>query len=208
METDTNTMPGHVIVLPQSWQADFFDDGSAGVELAALPDSRSIGNGETKHGKYTGAELERRIELRDRVVRMLAEGVGIRRIAWLLRREGIAIGEHSILALRDRRGDLVATEKKQLSQQVGRITKLMADSIEERLVTGEMVPTSVDLAVMIDKKATLDGDATLVIEHKHSFSGGVEDFKRRLEEMKRAKVIDMAGDAQSSEMSENPNKKA
>lgn len=179
-------------------QQDFFDDGSFGVELAAMPEKPS----ESRHGKYTGEELERRVIVRDRVVKALAEGVGIRKLARQLRSEGIQIGEHSIMALRDRRPDLVATEKKQLSQQLGQITKLMADSIRERLVNGTMKPTPVDLAVMIDKRAVLDGDATLVIEHKHSFQGGVDDFKRRLEEMKRAKVTPI--DLQSTETESKP----
>lgn len=182
-------------------QRDFFDE-SFGVELAALD------NPETRHGKYTGEQLEARVAVRDMVVKLLAEGVGIRRIAALMRKQGVAIGEHSIMALRDRRADLVATEKKQLSQQLGRISKLMADSIEERLVDGKMKPSSVDLAVMIDKKMAVDGEASLVIEHKHTIEASADAFIRKLEEMKRAKVlpvVDLASqDSQSSDNTKKP----
>lgn len=168
-------------------QADFFDDGQFGVELATLDKPAK---------RYTGEQLEARTAVRDAVVRLLAEGVGILRIARMMRAQGVAIGEHSIMALRDRRPDLVAIEKKQLSQQLGRISKLMADSIEERLVTGKMKPSSVDLAVMIDKKAGVDGDAQMVIEHRHTVDASADAFVRKLEAMKRAKVIELPADSQ------------
>lgn len=174
-------------------QGDFFDDGQFGVELATLDSP------ETRHGKHSGAELERRVAVRDAVVRLLAEGVGILRIARLMRQQGVPIGEHSILALRDRRPDLVAMEKKQLSTQLGRISKLMADSLEDRLVAGTLKPGSVDLAVIMDKKAMLDGDASLVIEHRHVIEPAHEGFLRRLEEMKRAKAELVAVDSESNE---------
>lgn len=169
-------------------QGEFFDDGQFGVELANLEKA------ETK--RYTGEQLEARTAVRDAVVRLLAEGVGILRIARMMRGQGIQIGEHSIMALRDRRADLVAIEKKQLSQQLGRISKLMADSIEERLVAGKMKPTPVDLAVVIDKKAAVDGDAQMVIEHRHTVDSSADAFVRRLEAMRRARVaqvIDLPG---------------
>jgi hypothetical protein len=164
-------------------QADFFDDASFGIELANLDKP------ETKHGKYTGAELDARVVVRDRVVRLLAEGMGIRRMAKMLRAEGVKIGEHSILALRERRPDLVATEKKQLSQQLGRITKLMGDQIEERLIDGSMKATPIDMAVMVDKKAAVDGEAGLVIEHRFTVDASADAFAKKLEEMRRAKVV-------------------
>jgi hypothetical protein len=167
-------------------QPDFFDDGSLGVELATMdkPDA-------TRHGKYTGEQLEARTILCQRVCRLLAEGMGIRLMAKKLRAEGFQIGERSIMALRDRRPDLVATEKKQLSQQIGRIQKLMADSIETRLLDGTMKPTSVDLAILIDKKQALDGEAGLIIEHRLTMDTSPDAFAKRLEAMKRAKVVDV-----------------
>lgn len=171
-------------------QPDFFDDGSFGVELANLDKP------ETRHGQYTGAALEKRLVVCKRVCELLAEDMGVRLIAKKLRAEGVEIGERSILALRRRRPDLVATEKKRLSEQLGGITKLMADSIEARLLDGSMKPTSVDLAILIDKKSALDGEAGLVIEHRITLPSA-EDFTKRLEEMKRAKVT-LVQDTQSA----------
>ena len=165
---------------PEAIQPDFFDDGSEGVELATIDKPEAA-------KRYTGEQLEARTFLRDIVVRLLAEGVGIRLIAMSLRQRGYRIGERSIMALRDRRPELVAVEKKQLSTQLGRIGKLMADSIETRLVEGTMKPTSVDLAIVIDKKTGLDGEANLVIEHRHTHASA-DDFIAKLEAMKRAKV--------------------
>jgi hypothetical protein len=166
-------------------QPDFFDNGEFGWELAALDKP------ETRHGKYTGAQLEERIAVRDAVVRMLAEGCGIRRIARQMRESGVKIGERSIMAFAERRPDLVATEKKRLGQQLSRITKLMADSIEDRLINGTMKPNPVDLAIIIDKKASVDGEANLVIEHRFTMDASADAFAKRLAEMKKAKVSEV-----------------
>ena len=78
-------------------QGDFFDDGLLGIELATLDKPAK---------RYTGEELEKRTVIRDTVCRLLAEGVGIMRIAKMMRAQNIEIGERSIMALRDRRPDL------------------------------------------------------------------------------------------------------
>jgi hypothetical protein len=172
--------------VQQLAQRDFFDDGSFGVELATLPEAEH----QTRHGKYTGAELEKRVVVRDMVVRGLAEGLGVKLICKRLRDAGIEIGERSVMALRDRRPELVAAEKKQLSQQLGRILKLSADKYEDALVRDAVPAGQIPVAfgIFADKKAQIDGDAGLIIEHKHTFGGTVEDFAKRIEEMKRAKV--------------------
>lgn len=172
-------------------QGDFFDDGMVGIELARL-DEAPIAK------RYTGEKLEQRVAVRDAVCRMLAEGMGILLIAKSLRQQGIEIGERSIMALRDRRPDLVAIEKKQLSTQLGRISKLMADSIETRLINGTMKPGSIDLAVMVDKKMALDGDASMVIEHRHTVGASADGFLARLEQMKRAKATTLPIDSEST----------
>jgi hypothetical protein len=163
-------------------QPDFFDDGSFGVELANLDKP------ETRHGQYTGEGLERRQVLCKRVLELLAQDMGVKLIATKLRAEGFEIGERSILALRRRRPELVAAEKKRLSEQLGGIAKLMADSIETRLLDGTMKPTSVDLAIIIDKKGALDGEAGLVIEHRFTVDASAAAFTKKLDEMRRAKV--------------------
>jgi hypothetical protein len=174
-------------------QPDFFDDGELGVELAALD------HPQTRHGKYSGEQLEGRLAVRDAVVKLLAEGVGIRRIARKMREAGVQIGEHSIFALRDRRPDLVATEKKLLSQQLGRIGKLMADNMEERLINNTWSPSSVDLGILLDKRAMLDGEASMIIEHRLTIDVSPDAFARRIEQMKKAKAVDCESSADGVE---------
>lgn len=181
-------------------QTDLFDNGSEGVELAAL-DEPAVSK------RYTGEKLDARLVVRDTVARMLAEGMGILLIARTLRNQGVKIGERSIMAFRDRRPDLVAIQKKQLSQQLGRITTLMADSIEQRLLDGKMKPGSIDLAVMVDKKMALDGDVGLVIEHRHTVGQSADGFLAKLEAMKRAKLTALPGDSQSPVIDVEPQQK-
>lgn len=176
-------------------QRDFFDDGSFGMELAAIDKP-----GDTRHGKYTGEQLARNVELRDKVVTAHVQGVGVRRMVKEFRAQGYAIGENSVLALLANCPALVATEKKRLSTALGGIIILMTDSLRERLIAGTMKPSSVDVAIMIDKRANVDGEAGLVIEHRITLPSA-EDFTKRLEEMKRAKVT-LVQDAQSTENDE------
>lgn len=178
-------------------QPDFFDDGSLGVELASLDKP------ETKHGKYTGEELAKRTELRDAVIKLHVQGVGVRRMARELRASGIKIGETSILKMLRLVPDLVATEKKRVSDTLGSIITLMTDSIKERLIDGSMKPSSVDVAIMIDKKAGIDGEAGLIVEHRITLPSA-EDFTKRLEEMKRAKVIGEPIDCEATAIPEKP----
>ena len=163
-------------------QADFFDDGALGLELAALnkPD--------TRHGKYTGEQLARNVELRDKVISAHVQGVGVRRMVKELRAAGYHIGENSVLALIGNAPELVATEKKRVSGALGGIITLMTDSIKERLIDGSMKPSSVDVAIMIDKKSALDGEAGLVIEHRFTVDASADAFTKKLEDMRRAKV--------------------
>lgn len=183
-------------------QADFFDDGSFGAELAELGKP-----GGTRHGKYTGEQLARNIELRDTVIAWHVQGVGVRRMVRELRGAGFRIGENSVLALLRAAPELVATEKKRVSGALGTLITLMHESIKERLLNGTMKPTSVDLAIIIDKKAAIDGEAGLVIEHRHTFDASPEAFAKKLEEMKRAKVLDLAVESQSTAIEEKPEQK-
>lgn len=128
--------------------------------------------------RYTAATLERNVAKRDFILRCLAEGHGLLRIA-----NAAGVSHHLVSALRDSRPDLVAIEKKQLSGQFGRIIRLAADKLEDALSKG-MVPAGqipVLIGIVQDKRAQLDGDAGLVIEHRHTVQGSVEGFRARLQ---------------------------
>jgi len=136
--------------------------------------------------QYTAVSLARDTAKRDAICRALAEGHGLLRIA-----RAFGVSHHLVSALRDARPDLVAIEKKQLSGQIGRILKMSADRYEEALAAGA-VPVGqipVSFGIFSDKKASLDGDPSLVIEHRHTVQGGsVADFEAKLASMKRAAV--------------------
>lgn len=138
--------------------------------------------------RFTAEHLEANIAKRDAVIRALAEGVGIIRIA-----RAFGVSEHTVMALRDRRPELVAMEKKQLSGQLSRILRLSAERYEEGLLAGKVAPAQIPVGfgIFADKKAMLDGEASLVIEHRIT-APSAEDFARKLEEMKRAKAATAA----------------
>lgn len=176
-------------------QGDFFDDGQVGIELAQL--------GQPGAKVYTAEKLNERVGVRDLICRLLADGVGILRIAKLLRSQGIPIGEHSIMALRDRRPDLVAIEKRQLSAGLGSALKLMLETYTDALVQKRVPATQIPIAfgIFADKKAMIDGDAGMIVEHRHTVAQTADGFAQRLEALKRAKVTDVKtvpGDSEST----------
>jgi hypothetical protein len=179
--------------FPEEWaQADFFDDGLIGIELAELEKPGSK--------RYTAHALDQRVAVRDVICRLLADGVGILRIAKMLREQGIPIGEHSIMALRDRRPDLVAIEKKQLSQELGSVLKLSLETYKDALVKKLVPATQIPIAfgIFADKKAMIDGDAGMIVEHRHTVVQSADGFKQRLDALKSAKVIEATGDSEST----------
>jgi hypothetical protein len=137
--------------------------------------------------QYTAASLERDAAKREAICRALAEGHGLLRIA-----RAFGVSHHLVSALRDSRPDLVAIEKKQLSGQIGRILKMSADRYEEALAAGA-VPVGqipVSFGIFSDKKGMLDGDPGMIVEHRHTLSGGsAGEFAAKLDAMKRARGV-------------------
>jgi hypothetical protein len=127
--------------------------------------------------RYTAASLEKCVAKRDAIINALAQGHGLLRIA-----DAFGVSHHLVSAIRDSRPDLVAIEKKQLSGQIGRILKLSADRFEEALAN-KTVPVGqipVAFGIFSDKKAQLDGDPGLVIEHRHRIEASASGFMARL----------------------------
>ena len=148
---------------------------------------------------YTAASLERDTAKREAICRALAEGHGLLRIA-----KAFGVSHHLVSALRDARPDLVAIEKKQLSGQIGRILKMTADRYEEALAAGAVPVGQIPVAfgIFSDKKSAIDGDPSLVIEHRHTIAGGtVQDFEARLAAMKR--VAASCGNGEKCQQKEN-----
>lgn len=166
---DEDSEPDDVVEPPA--QPEFW---RVGRELVTVEDDAAT-------GKFSGLVIEKNRERVKQICRALAERIGVHRIA-----KAYGVSVHTVLGIRDRNPELIATEKKDVSLQLGRISRLMADNIEQRLEEGTWKPGSVDLAIMLDKKAMVDGDPGLVIEHRHTVQGGsVAEFEAKLAEMKR-----------------------
>ena len=170
---------------PELWQI--------GRELVTVED-------DAKSGKFSGVIIEKNRERVRQICRALAERIGVHRIA-----KAYGVSVHTVLGIRDRNAELIATEKKDVSLQLGRISKLMADNIEQRLEEGTFKPGSVDLAIILDKKSVADGDPSMIVEHRHTIQGSsAVDFAAKLDAMKRAKgVVTSCGTDDKPQQKEN-----
>ena len=65
--------------------------------------------------------------------------------------------------------------KQRLSHKLGLVLELGADDLVERLQSGKFKPTPIDLAVLVDKKLLLDGEATQRIEERVHVDVRIED---------------------------------
>lgn len=111
--------------------------------------------------RFTAESLQRNRAKRDAIIRALAEGQGLLRIA-----RAFGVSHHTVAALRDSRPDLVAIEKEQLSRNLGRVMSVCLERFEEGVVDGKVHPGQlpVGFGILADKKALLDGEATIRVE--------------------------------------------
>jgi hypothetical protein len=139
-------------------------------------------------GCCSGVILEKRTALIQSVVQALADGFGVQRIA-----AAYDISVYSVLGIRDRHPDLIAIEKKQLSNRLGRIVRLATERLEEALIKGEITPGQLPVlgAIMIDKKLLIDGEATSRIEHSSRREVTKEDVDRALQQLRQADVVEV-----------------
>ena len=139
--------------------------------------------------RYTAASLDANLAKREAICRALAEGHGLLRIA-----RAFGVSHHLVSTLRDTRPELVAIEKQQLSKQLSRILKMTADRYEEALEKG-MIPARdlpIPFGIFADKKAALDGDASMIVEHRHRVEVGAAGY---LERLKAAAAVDVESTA-------------
>lgn len=136
-----------------------------------------------RRGVFSGKIIDRNISKRDAIVRALAEGIGVNRIA-----KAFSVSVHTVMALRDRHPDLIAAEKQALSRQFGRLLKLSADRYEEALINDEVSPSQLPVAmgILSDKKALLDGDPTLRVDHGKRNEVTADDVREYLARLKSA----------------------
>ncbi len=167
-------------------QAELFERGA---ELLTVDDDARL-------GRYSGVIVDRNRERRDQIIRCLAEGVGVNRVA-----KAFGASIQTVLAIRQRHAGLITAEKKDASLQIGRIVRLGLDRFEEALVKNEISPGQLPVAmgILLDKKAMLDGDATMVVRIEREEVPSVEDLTARLEAMKRVKTPLLDCDSGSSD---------
>jgi hypothetical protein len=94
------------------------------------------------------------------------------------------VSHHTVKAIREREPELVATEKRRLSATLGHAARLCAESLIDDLQDGKVPANvkSISLGILLDKKAMLDGEPTLRVEHVRNEDLTIE---RVLAEMKR-----------------------
>lgn len=102
-------------------------------------------------------------ELRQRIVAGLKEGVGILKLASIL-----GCSHHTVEAIRDQTPNLGTDWKGAVSGKLKAFIHLVADDLLEN--PNQISPDSkpIALAVAIDKVLLLDGEATQIVEHRHS----------------------------------------
>lgn len=155
-------------------QAELFSIFGQGAELLTVEEDAKV-------GRYSGAIVDRNRERLEAICNALAQGIGIKRVA-----QAFGASIHTVMAIRERHPDLIATEKKALSGQIGRILKLSADRYEEALVEGAIAPGQIPVGfgIFADKKSLLDGDPTAIVEQRSS-GPRTEDVRAYLERMTR-----------------------
>ena len=93
--------------------------------------------------------------------------------------------------------------KQRLSHKLGLVLELGADDLVERLVSGKFKPTPIDLAVLVDKKLLLDGDATQITEQRVAVDVRIEDVTAYLESKGlKAPAIDIESSVEPADTKE------
>lgn len=127
-----------------------------------------------ERGSYTARDEERCAAIKE----MMILGRGLRAIE---RASGVS--RHTLRRLRDlwtERNEL-APLKQRLSQRIGAIVEDGLDIYHAGILDGKVKADQlpVGMGILLDKKASLDGEAGLVVEHRHTVD--VDQFRQRLE---------------------------
>jgi len=140
-------------------------------------------------GEYSGDILKsRQPQLYQAAMELLARGYGIRDTAQILK-----MSPRSIMAIRDREPEAIATIKHRVSRRFLDVATLAAEVARDRLTDDPDSISFKDLmiggAVATDKHLILSGEATQRIEHVTR--SGDDDFTRMLEDARaRGRLIE------------------
>lgn len=165
-------------------QAELFSTGEAddGRELLTVDADRA-------GSKHNGKTLERRERLRDEICLRLCEGLSQRAVCRIY-----GVGRNTIAALVSRleRDGKMEPYKKRMSARLARVIEAGTELFMERVEKGD-VPTNVlpvAVGIFSDKKAMLDGEATVIVGQAARPELTQEGWDRWLAELPRAKTID------------------
>lgn len=86
---------------------------------------------EVQKHKFTGERVAKNQGMYRAIVKGLAEGLGVRQMAG-----AFGVSAHTVMCIREREPELVATAKEAFGRQVFRIARLSAERLEEGLVKG------------------------------------------------------------------------
>jgi hypothetical protein len=152
----------------------------AGHELLTIDEDE-------RRGRFTGERIAKNRQLYQAIVKCLAEGIGIRHTARAFR-----VSPNTLMAIRQREGIAIETEKKELSAKMGLFVKMSVERLIEEIDCIPIGQLSVSAGIIADKKALIDGDPTVRIEEKREIAVTPSDLRQMLENMKRAQpVIDV-----------------
>lgn len=154
----------------------WIDDATAGGELTrATPP------------QHTGEVVSRDWERVCEVLQAYAAGEPIRSICrrW-------HIGHNTLSRLIEAHPDLVDTERQRISCKLGRVARMMVDRLELEHHTIPIGQLPVALAIVVDKKAMLDGDPTQRVEVTQRREVTADEVEAGLQRL-RATSIDVQG---------------
>ena len=135
--------------------------------------------------RFSGRTVERDVELVQSVVVGIAGGIGVKRLAAMHR-----VSPQTVRGIRDRAeaAGKIGPWKARLASKLQRFAEDAVDVMLDDVASGKMKGSqlSVPVAIAIDKIAALQGEPSLVIEHRHELS--IEGLRRQFEELRQGAV--------------------
>lgn len=177
-------------LVPEREQSGLFDE-------AELPEGLELLQPESEQKKrFTGEVVARNQGRYREIVNALGANVPVRAIC-----RAFSVSHHVVKAIREREPDLVATEKKRVSQMLGHAARMTIESFTDDLESGKVPPSAkpVAAAIFLDKKALLDGEATSRIEHVSSGLPSIEEFSRLVQSLPVAVASELCSEGKGVE---------
>lgn len=122
-------------------------------------------------GHFTGERLKKqRPQIYDAIVKCLAEGMGILRIA-----AAFNVSNNTVTAVRDAEGLSISNEKRQVSRNLRDFAKLGSERLVDEVANIPVAQLPIAIAVAIDKMQVLDGEPNRILETREKVRS-IEDI--------------------------------